>query len=83
MHQLSRGTSHGLDRLPEPCGSSAKLFQVLSCVQGLKIGRHDEHINIANIAAIFGRPTGVRTKQNSPVNAERSSGYRTTTSSTA
>src|SRR5437870_206943 len=34
MHQLSRSTSHGLDRLPEPCGSSAKLFQVLSCVPG-------------------------------------------------
>jgi hypothetical protein len=32
MHQLSRGTSHGLDRLPEPCGSSTKLFHALSRV---------------------------------------------------
>ena len=59
MHQFSRGTSNGLDRLPEPCGSSAKLFQALSRVQGLKIGRHDEHINIA---AIFGLTTGMGTK---------------------
>ena len=70
-------------------GCQSRAAAVPSCAkcsrvsQGLKIGRHDEHINIANIAAIFGRPTGVRTKQNSPVNAERSSGYRTTTSSTA
>src|SRR2546425_12727437 len=67
MHQLSGGTSHGLDRLPEPCGSRAKLFQALARVQGLKIGRHDEHINIA---AIFGLTTGMGTKQNRPLNAD-------------
>ena len=67
MHQLSRGTSHGLDRLPETCGSSAKLFHALSRVQARKIGRHDEHINIA---AIFGLTTGMGTKQNGLVNAD-------------
>src|SRR5215510_13730912 len=67
MPQLIRGTSHGLDRLPEPCGSRAKLFHALARVQARKIGRHDEHINVA---AIFGLTTGMGTKQNGPVNAD-------------
>src|SRR5215468_10514824 len=67
IYQLSRSTSYGLDRLPEPCSSSAKLFHALSRVQARKIGRHDEHINIA---AIFGLTTGMRTKQYCPVNAD-------------
>src|SRR5438093_947170 len=67
MHQLIRGASNGLDRLPEPCGSSAKLFHALARVQARKIGRHDEHIDIATI---FGLTTGMGTKQNGLVNAD-------------
>jgi hypothetical protein len=67
LHQLSRGTGNGLDRLPEPRSGSAKLFQALSRIQGLKIGRHDEHINIA---ALFGLTTGMGTKQNRPLNPD-------------
>ena len=69
MHQLRQGTSNGLDRLPEPCGSRAKLLHALARVQARKIGRHDEHINIA---AIWGLTTGMGTKQNRPVNVNTS-----------
>ena len=65
---ISRRGQPGLDRLPEPCGSSAKLFHALSRVQAPQNQADtDERINIA---AIFGLTTGMVNRTSGLVNAD-------------